>query len=173
MTLFLPTIAVEKVTDITPELIHSMGASAILLDVDNTLAPHGSQIPFFGTVEWTRRMRKAGIKIIIMSNNFKKRVAPFAAKFGLPFISCSLKPLPSTYLRAVARLGVKRGDAVAVGDQIFTDVLGANLAHIKSILLMPRGEEDSLSFSVRRALEKPIRAKIAGAGREKNISGRS
>lgn len=173
MTLFLPTIAVNEVTDITPELIRSMGASAILLDVDNTLAPHGSQVPFPGTVEWTQHIQSAGIKIIIMSNNFKKRVGPFAGKFGLPFISCSLKPFSSAYFRAISRLGVKRADAVVVGDQIFTDVLGANLAHIKSILLVPRGEEHSLSFSVRRALEKPIRKKIAGSGCDKNISGRS
>ena len=168
MTLFLPTAAVGKVTDITPELIRSMGASAILLDVDSTLAPHGSQTPFSGTVEWSHRMQDTGIKIIIMSNNFKKRVKPFAEKFNLPFISCSLKPFPSTYFRAISRLGVKRSDAVVVGDQIFTDILGANLARIKSILLVPRGEEDSLSYSVRRALEKPIRAKIAEPGREKN-----
>ncbi|HCR43356.1 MAG TPA: YqeG family HAD IIIA-type phosphatase [Ruminococcaceae bacterium] len=161
MRLFLPTLAADKVTDITPELIRSIGGSALLLDVDNTLAPHGSQVPFPGAAEWTRRMRDAGIKIIIMSNNFKKRVEPFAKKLGLPFISCSMKPLPGMYLNAVSSLGAERGDAVVVGDQVFTDILGANIARLKSILLTPRGEESSLSFSVRRALEKPVRKKIA------------
>ena len=46
MALFLPTVAVDKVTDITPELIRAMHARALILDVDNTLAIHGSPTPF-------------------------------------------------------------------------------------------------------------------------------
>ena len=169
MALFLPTAAVEKVTDITPELIYRMGGSALLLDVDNTLALHGSQIPFPGTVEWAGRIRAAGIQVIIMSNNFEKRVAPFAARYGLPFLSLSLKPLPLAYLRAIHRLGVKRSQAVTVGDQIFTDVFGANLARVKSVLLSPVEEESSFSFVVRRALERPIRRRIEKSGLGKNF----
>jgi len=164
LALFLPTVAVEKVTDITPELIYRMGGSALLLDVDNTLALHGSQIPFPGTIEWAGRIRAAGIQVIIMSNNFEKRVAPFAARYGLPFLSLSVKPFPLAYLRAIHRLGVKRSQAVTVGDQIFTDVFGANLARVKSILLNPVEEESSFSFVVRRALERPIRRKIEKSG---------
>ena len=160
MSLFLPTVAVEKVTDITPKLIHDMNANAILLDVDNTLALHGSQIPFPGTVEWAQKMRAAGIRLVLVSNNFKKRVEPFAAKYGLPFMSLSLKPFPAAYHRAVRRLGVEPKEAVVVGDQIFTDVFGANWAGIQSILLVPVGTEDTLSFRLRRALERPIRKRI-------------
>lgn len=161
LALFQPTAAVERVTDITPELVRSMQANAVLLDVDNTLAMHGSQTPFPGTVEWAGRMQKSGISIMIMSNNFKERVAPFAALYGLPFISMALKPLPAAYRRAIRKLGAERKETVAVGDQIFTDVAGANLARVKSILLSPAMEETSLSFRIRRFLEKPIREKIA------------
>lgn len=160
MSLLIPTSALTKVTDITPEMLHELKIEAVLLDVDNTLALHGSQIPFPGTIEWSQKMRKAGFKIIIMSNNFSKRVRPFAAKYGLPFLSMSMKPLPRAYLRAAHRLGVSRGKAVVVGDQIFTDILGANLARMKSILLLPAAEENSITFRVRRRLEKPIRQKI-------------
>ena len=145
-----------------------MDANSVLLDVDNTLALHGSQVPFPGTVEWARRLRGAGIRIVILSNNFRERVGPFAAQYGLPFLSLSLKPLPAAYRRAVRALGAARREAVVVGDQIFTDVVGANLAGIKSILLVPAGRETSWSFRVRRALEEPIRRKIeeSGIGRE-------
>lgn len=160
MPFLIPTRALTKVTDITPKLLRDMKVEAVLLDVDNTLALHGSQIPFPGTVEWSRKIRSAGFKIIIMSNNFSRRVRPFAAKYGLPFVSMAFKPLPMAYLRAARRLGVDRGKAAAVGDQIFTDVLGANLAGMKSILLFPAAEENSLSFRIRRGLEKPLRRKI-------------
>lgn len=161
MALFLPTAAVEKVTDITPELVRSLRADALLLDVDNTLAMHGSQTPFSGTVEWAGRMRASGFSIMIMSNNYKERVAPFAAQYGLPFISMAMKPLPAAYRRAIRKLGAQRKKAVVVGDQIFTDIVGANLAHVKSILLVPSQKESSLSFRIRRFLEKPIRKRIA------------
>lgn len=164
MALFLPTAAVEKVTDITPKLLRRLKARAMILDVDNTLALHGSPEPFAGTVEWARDMEKAGIKVMIMSNNFKERVAPFAAKYGLPFLHFSLKPLPFAYWLAAKRMSVKRSEAVAVGDQVFTDVVGANLALMKSILLVPVGKEDSFSFWIRRKCEEPVRKKIREKG---------
>ncbi len=157
MALLLPTVALDSVKDITPELIRKMKASAIILDVDNTLAIHGSQTPFEGSVEWASHMRNQNIKIIIVSNNVKKRVAPFAAKYGLPFLCLALKPFPFAYYRAVRRMGVGRKDAVVVGDQIFTDVIGANISFMKSILLVPTGKERSVSFRIRRACEKPLR----------------
>nr|WP_319488003.1 YqeG family HAD IIIA-type phosphatase [uncultured Caproiciproducens sp.] len=167
MALFLPTVAVDKVTDITPELIRAMKVRAIILDVDNTLAVHGSQVPFDGTIEWSQFMLENGISIIIMSNNFRKRVEPFAAKYGLPFMSLSLKPIPFAYYRAIRKMGVKRKEVVVVGDQVFTDVIGSNLSFMKSILLVPMGKEKSFSFAIRRGLEKPIRYIIKATGRGK------
>lgn len=161
MALFLPTVAVNSVTDITPELIFGMGACAIVLDVDNTLATHGSPDPFEGSIEWAHAMRKAGIKVVIMSNNVKERVAPFADKYELPFLCMALKPLPFMYWRAARFLGVRLQQTVAVGDQVFTDILGANLAFMKSILLVPPDPESSLSFRVRRRLEIPIRQRAS------------
>lgn len=157
---FIPTVALHRVTDITPDLLHELAAEALLLDVDNTLALHGSQTPFPGTVEWTRKIRQAGFKIMILSNNFSGRVKPFAAQYGLPYLSMAMKPLPAGYLHAADRLQIRREKVVVVGDQIFTDILGANLSKMKSILLVPAEEEDSISFRVRRRLEQPIRRKI-------------
>ena len=147
-------------TDITPSLLHELKAEALLLDVDNTLALDGSQKPFCGTVEWSHKICSDGFKVMILSNNFSKRVEPFAEQYGLPYLSMAMKPLPVGYLRAASRLCVRRERTVVVGDQIFTDILGANLAGMKSILLVPVKEEDSLSFRVRRRLEQPIRRRI-------------
>ena len=160
MPLFNPTAALNRVTDITVPLLHGLEAEALLLDVDNTLAPDGSQEPFPGTVEWAREMCEAGFKVMILSNNFRNRVEPFAAKYSLPCLSMAMKPLPAGYLLAAGRLKAGRKKTVVVGDQIFTDILGANLAGMKSILLVPVKEENSVSFRIRRSLEKPIRRKI-------------
>lgn len=160
MTLFLPTVTLNHVTELKPSLLKSLKVKAVLLDVDNTLAFHGSQQPFLGTIEWSRTLQDEGFRLIILSNNFQRRVAPFAAQFSLPFYSMAMKPLPAAYIRAAHKVGASHENAVVVGDQIFTDILGANLAGMKSVLVMPQKAENSLSFRIRRKLEEPIRKKI-------------
>lgn len=162
MSLIYPTIAVDEFADITTELLEKLKVKALFLDVDNTLAVHGSQIPFKGAVKWTKNLIEAGYKILIVSNNFDKRVSPFALQFDLPYLAFAKKPLPSALIRAKNKLdtSLKAHECVIVGDQIFTDVLGANVCNMKSILVNPIGKEKSLVFRVRRKLENRIRGKI-------------
>ena len=160
MALFRPTALKERVTDIAPEFIRELGCSALLLDVDNTLSTYTSHLPLPGAVEWVRRMESAGFKLIIISNNFKKRVRRFGAAFGLDTLSFAIKPLPIGYLRAVRRLGVRPGECVIIGDQIFTDVVGANLCGMKSVLLAPIEPEEGFTFKARRFFEKGLREKF-------------
>lgn len=164
MAVLLPTLAVNHVTDITPNMLHTMRVKGMILDVDNTLSRHGCPIPFEGSIEWTHEMRKQGIKVIIVSNNFKKRVSEFAAKYDLPYLYRAFKPLPKGYRQAMYYLRLRPREIVVVGDQIFTDVLGANLAGMKSILLTPKDHEHSFSFRVRRKIESPIRKHIYRKG---------
>ena len=106
MALRYPTKLFHRITDITPELLAEMNARALLLDVDNTLSRHGEQTPYPGAVEWVERMRKAGYRLVILSNNTHERVQPFAAQFGLEFITFAMKPLPVGYLRAARQLKI-------------------------------------------------------------------
>lgn len=85
MSFFLPTVALKRVTDISEELLNSLGIRAVFLDVDNTLSTHGSQSPFEGSVAWAQNLVEQGFQLFIISNNFKERVEPFAAQFQLPF----------------------------------------------------------------------------------------
>ena len=164
MAILLPTACVEQVTDITLEMLRALGIRALILDADNTLSGHGSQEPFPGAVEWTRELTAAGIRMTIVSNNVEKRIAPFAAQFSLPYASMALKPFPAGYRRAMRAMGSRREETAAVGDQVYTDILGANLTGVKSILVVPKGEESILRFGWRRALEKPVRRKAERRG---------
>lgn len=164
MAILLPTACVEQVTDITLEMLRALGIRALILDADNTLSGHGSQEPFPGAAEWTRELTDAGIRMTIVSNNVEKRIAPFAAQFSLPYASMALKPFPAGYRRAMRAMGSRREETAAVGDQVYTDILGANLTGVKSILVVPKGEESILRFGWRRALEKPVRRKAERLG---------
>ncbi len=159
MALFQPTALKNRVTDLTPEFLSRLGVRALLLDVDNTIATYTSHTPAPGAAEWAENMLEAGFRVIIVSNNFKKRVSAFAARFGLDWISFAMKPLPFGYLKAKARLRMKASECAIIGDQIFTDVIGANLCGMKSVLLTPIEPEEGFTFKVRRRLEKPLREK--------------
>lgn len=162
MFLLYPTVALEGLQDITVDLLNKIKVKALFLDVDDTLAVHGSQTPLDGAVEWTNELSKAGIKILIMSNNFNKRVKPFAAKFDIPYMSFAKKPLPTAYFIAKNLLdkNLKNSECAIVGDQIFTDVLGANICGMKSILVDPASDRKTLISKTKRKLEHGIRVKL-------------
>lgn len=154
--LLKPDIKLDRITDIKIELLRKYGISALILDVDNTMSTHHGQILTDGLSDWLVYMQNGGIDLTILSNSNEKRVAPFAVKVGLDYISMGLKPLPFGFLRAVRSLGVKRKNAAIVGDQIFTDVLGGNAAGLKTILLTPIKPETALRFRLKRRLERLI-----------------
>ena len=154
--LLKPTLKLDKITDISVELLNRFDIKALILDVDNTLSTHHGMVLCDGLRDWLDKMREAKIKLVILSNSTKKRVKPFAEKIDLDFLSTGLKPLFPGYLRAVKRLGVKRKNVAIVGDQIFTDVLGGNSVFIKTILLTPIKPETSIRFKIKRKLEKLV-----------------
>ena len=154
--IFLPDIRLEKVTDITVELLNKYGIESLILDVDNTLSTHHGEILTDGLPQWLSYMKENNIGLTVLSNSKEQRVKPFAEKIDLQYISLGLKPLPFGYIRAVKKLGTKRKNTAIVGDQIFTDVLGGNTVGVKTILLTPIKPEDGWSFKLRRKLESFI-----------------
>ncbi|MEG1427423.1 MAG: YqeG family HAD IIIA-type phosphatase [Oscillospiraceae bacterium] len=159
MRIFTPTLHCKRATDITAEMLEQMNIKAVLLDVDNTLTSYTSKEPLAGTREWTSDLLQKGYAVYIVSNNFKERVSHISGKYALPFVSFALKPFPIGFGKARRVLGLKNRDCLVVGDQIFTDILGANLGHMQSILVDPIEEENGLTFRIRRKLECFVRGK--------------
>lgn len=157
-----PTVALVSFRDITVDILREYNIDAILLDVDNTVSPPSSKEIYDGVTEWLDEIKKSGIEIVICSNNFKKRVYPFAESIGLDCVAMSLKPLPLGFIRAKKKLSVNPKNALVVGDQIFTDILGARLAGMKSVLLVPQSPDKGHTIKIRRRMELPIRKKLYG-----------
>jgi len=154
--IFRPDIKLDRITEITVDLLKKYGINALILDVDNTLSTHHGQHLTTGLEDWLDTMRKEGIGLTILSNSKAKRLEPFAAKIGLDFISMGLKPLPFGYFRALKKLGVKKKQAAIVGDQIFTDIIGGKMAGVKTVLLTLIEPEKSLRFRFKRRIERWI-----------------
>lgn len=137
MKLFRPDHMFYRLTEITPQFLRENGIKALALDVDNTLSTHHGQQPLEGLEDWIEMMQNNGIRLLIVSNAFDKRVRPFAEKIGLAYQSTSLKPLPFAYFRAAHRMGVHLREMAIVGDQVFTDIIGGSLTFVKTVLVTP------------------------------------
>lgn len=149
-------IALKSVTQITPQLLSENGIKGLLLDIDNTLTTHDNPVPAEGVVQWTELMKRSGIKMYIVSNNHPPRVEPFAKMLGIPFVSDGRKPLSKGFKEGLAKMGLKKSETAAVGDQIYTDVLAAGLFGVRCIYVVPIEPEKTRFFRFKRKMEKPF-----------------
>ena len=132
MALFFPTSAVAKAYDITADNLRVLNVKGLILDIDNTLTTHDHPVPDDRILEWLDQMRKAGIQLILLSNNHPPRVAPFAQKLDLAFEADAKSRCRADTAALPPLWGLSPSQTAVVGDQIFTDILGANLAGMPS-----------------------------------------
>lgn len=160
MNFLFPTLMLKTFTDIDVAYLKKINIRAIFLDMDNTLSIPKTYEPIDGVERTLKILEQSGIKCIIISNNYKRNVKPLADKLGLPFVSMSMKPFGRGFFVAKRLMGEKYKNILVVGDQIFTDVLGANLFGMKSILLNPVTLNEPTTVRFKRKIEEKIRKKI-------------
>ena len=153
---YKPTWMVEAIYQITPEQLKAHGLKAVLTDLDNTLIawdnPNGTK----ELIDWLKMMDKAGIPVVVVSNNKASRVAKAIESFELDFVSRAMKPFSVGIKSAQQKLGLSKNEIVMIGDQIMTDVRGANRAGVRSILVKPVIPTDSWKTQFNRATERKI-----------------
>lgn len=160
--LFKADFAFRRVNDITPSFLKKHDIKGLLLDLDNTLTTHDNPRPADGVPDWIKKIKENGIKMVIVSNNHPPRVKPFADMLGLEFISEGKKPLASGFNRAQKLMNIPFKNLAVVGDQIFTDMLGANLKRVRGIFVFPIEKEGKEQKFIRfkRVIEKPFLPKL-------------
>lgn len=154
-----PNFYFKSVNDITYKLLEKNNIKGLILDVDNTLIDYYKKMPE-GVQEWCENLKQHGIKFCIVSNsNKKEKVEGVAKKLKMPYIYFAKKPLKSGFNKAKKILELQEENIAAVGDQIFTDVLGANRCNMFSILVDPIEEKDILITIIKRPIENCIKKK--------------
>ena len=93
---------------------------------------------------------------MLLSNNKEPRVKMFNDAVKVKYMHKAGKPKPSGYRKAMEAIGCDTSNTIFVGDQIFTDVMGANLAGIRTILVKPIHPKEEIQIVLKRFLEKPI-----------------
>ncbi|SOC38490.1 YqeG family HAD IIIA-type phosphatase [Salinicoccus kekensis] len=153
---FLPTSYVEDFTKITPARLNQLDVKGIIIDLDNTLVGYDEMNADDRVLDWIELMRENGIKVTIVSNGKEKRVSRFAKPHDIDYIFNARKPLSRNYKKAISAMGIPPQEIIMVGDQLMTDILGANLVGIKSILVMPVKSKDGFATLLNRRIEKFI-----------------
>ncbi|MFC6591533.1 YqeG family HAD IIIA-type phosphatase [Deinococcus lacus] len=151
-----PDDVLLSLEQITPEFMAARGLRGLLLDLDNTLVPYGSREDRAETTEWLAGIRSAGLKAGLLSNAAGGRAAFWQGRLGLEGTGMAGKPNPRTFERGAARLGLPPYQVGMVGDQVFTDVLGGNLAGMHTILVVPLADNALPHTRLARSLERSV-----------------
>lgn len=155
---FVPTHMCGSIYDIDYAGLAARGVKLVLTDLDNTLVSYAQREPTPRLHAWIEELRGLGITVFVLSNSRKSRRCPdFCQALGVPFLRHARKPGVKGYRRAMEQMGAKPVETVMLGDQIFTDTLGANRAGVEVWLVHPV-ELDNPFRAARFALERPFRA---------------
>ena len=157
MPLFTPDDYLSSVVLVDPEALCARGVRVVLLDIDNTLVPRDTHILSAETKAWVMRLKANGLRPCLLSNNWHRVVFSYAEELDIPIVYKAMKPLPFGYLRALRKVARTRDErAVMIGDQIFTDVLGARIIGLSTILVTPQATKDLWYTLLLRRLEQLV-----------------
>ena len=131
----LPKIIVPALTDVTEDLLHSRGIKLLMLDFDNTIVPYTTSTPTEKMHAWLEMMAKSGVLLCVVSNSKKDRVKIFCSKYGIDCITHANKPFTKGIRECLNKYQINASECALVGDQIFTDTMGANGCGVISILV--------------------------------------
>lgn len=151
-----PKFYCKKVTDITVEFLKDNNIKGLILDVDNTLIDFDRNL-LPGVEKWCENIKNNNIKCIILSNSNKiDKVKKVADTIGISYINFAKKPLKGGFKKAREQLDLENQNIAVVGDQIFTDVIGANRCNMFPILVEPIAKKDIWITALKRPIENLV-----------------
>lgn len=166
--IFYPKSYFRNILNIDIDFLLKNNIKAVLLDIDNTILDYKNNIPE-GLEDWVKNAKNNNIKFCILSNTNKKKKAQKMSKLlDIPYIYFAKKPLKYGFKKAKEILNIEENNTIAViGDQVLTDVLGANRCNMYSILVKPLHNKDIFVTKINRLIENKILRKYF---KENNIN---
>ena len=151
----LPRIILSEVTQLTPEFLRDRGVRLLMLDFDNTMIPYTTNEPTDKLIAWLEEMKNAEIFLCVVSNSKRDRVKLFCQKYDIPCVTHAMKPFSRGIKACMAQFAVPAEECALVGDQIFTDTLGANCCGVTSVLVKSI-HNHTFWLKLRHAAEMPF-----------------
>lgn len=155
---FTPNHYISNFQKLDIDKLKKQGIRALVCDIDNTLVAHDEADPSESVITFIKQVQAADIEVILVSNNVSERVLRFAKGLGVrvktyPFAK---KPLKMTYRKMMKDTGYASEHIAVIGDQLLTDMLGANRVHFYTILTNPVAQKDLTCTKVNRIFENMV-----------------
>lgn len=150
-----PKQYLDSTYEIDFEGLYQVGYRGILFDIDNTLVPHDAPADE-RSIALFARLHEIGFSTCLISNNKEPRVTPFAKALNTPYVYKAGKPKRKGYQEGMARMSTEESNTLFVGDQLFTDVWGANRTGMYAILVKPMNPKEEIQIVIKRYFEKPV-----------------
>jgi HAD superfamily phosphatase (TIGR01668 family) len=152
--MFQPDLEAATLADVSLDDLWQRNFRGLIIDLDNTVCGYHESTLAPGVRDWVLAAKARGFALVLVSNNFRERVAAIGAQLDVPAVPNALKPLPQGFLLALRRLGTRRSQTVVIGDQLFTDVLGAKMLGLHVVLTQPLVPKDFPLTRVLRLMER-------------------
>ncbi len=149
---FYPNEYMDSTYSIDFKQLKQDGVNGLIFDIDNTLVPHGAPADS-KIITLFQQLKEQGFRICLLSNNKRPRVESFATAVGVDYIFDGHKPSKKNYEKAMEIMNTTKEHTVFIGDQLFTDIYGANRVGIKSILVQPIHKSEEIQIVLKRYLE--------------------
>ena len=153
---YMPDMYQKSIYYINYDKLYKKGIRCLLFDMDNTITPPHINKPTKRLKRLFDELKDKGFKLILISNAPKHRIEPFKRELNGDACAFSLKPNKNKYTRIMEKFKYKSTELAAIGDQLLTDVYGANKLDITSVLVNPLTAHDYTITIVNRLLEKYI-----------------
>lgn len=157
---FVPDMYYKSVYDIDYNKLKKKGIKCVIFDLDNTLAPLNMNKPSKKLKDLIEDIKELNLKILIISNSNKKRVEPFKEILNVDSAYFAGKPFSKKYKKVMGLYRLKTTQIACVGDQLLTDIYGANRLELLSILVNPIGNTDYVLTKFNRFIEPFIYNKL-------------
>lgn len=152
----LPDYTVANVMCLDKSFYETHGIKAVIFDIDNTLVRHTQLTPTDEVLGYFDFLKNSGIKYAIVSNNTIERVEAFCRGLGVVHYGKALKPRKKFLKKTIEALGASAQETCLVGDQLFTDMYGANRMKFLSVMVTAVGEDETSFVSFKRKFERNI-----------------
>ncbi len=156
----IPTFMVKDVFNIHPRKLNEMGVLFLFVDLDNTLSSPYVDLPDERVFNWINELKKWNIDVTVLSNNHEERVKKFVTPLGVHYLSNVKKPRTKKVKEYLCKRNINVQQAIAIGDQIMTDVLMAKKLNMRVILVEPLTKRDEPITFFPRLLDSYFRKKI-------------
>ena len=158
MSIFKPKIYQKSIYNINYNLLKKQDIKVIIFDLDNTLLGAKEDNPNDKLINFIKKI-STDFKVIVASNNTKKRVQAICDKLECDYLYSILKPTKLMKKYFLRKYQYDFSEVVIIGDQIVTDIFMGNRLGIKTILIDPVSRDNKVTF-LNRLIEKIIMKRI-------------